>query len=462
MGQIARLKAIQIANGNVINATDLDAEYNQLVNESNNQDIRISDVETGNITLQGTKTFASAPKLDAMEEKTAGQGIAAESVTLKQGSITLGAVIKLNGVDTATNTISTNIAHGLSHADAVQFTTDDTLPSPIAASTTYYVYASSSTELTLHSSSTDAATGANAIDITTAGTGTHHLLADPPTQNNGQLWFNAAQQQLKARINNQTWSMLTTQFLENLLSGPAPRYSSASAIVLPDGIRCLDSTNTHLMEVTSDITLNLGSAGVNGLDTGTEANDTWYFVYLIDDTTGANNPAGLFSTVNEASAGSITLPSGYDAKRQLPIAVRNDDGGDLIPFVVVGNQLKAGALIQYDVTHDLAGSSATNVLYVTTSATTFTDVDCSAYVPPISTMASLHAAVVHTASGNHYVRPNGGSHNGMILKTNTNGNTAQQLLAMPTDGSQVVEYQASTSTADFNINVNGYYVTEVQ
>lgn len=58
MTQIARIRDAQISNGNVINADDIDAEFNQLVNESNSQDTRLTDIEDENLTLGGVKTFS--------------------------------------------------------------------------------------------------------------------------------------------------------------------------------------------------------------------------------------------------------------------------------------------------------------------------------------------------------------------------------------------------------------------
>lgn len=57
MTQIARLKDSEISNGNIINADDLGSEFNQLVNESNAQDTRLSTIEGAYVTLSGTNAF---------------------------------------------------------------------------------------------------------------------------------------------------------------------------------------------------------------------------------------------------------------------------------------------------------------------------------------------------------------------------------------------------------------------
>jgi hypothetical protein len=60
LAQITRLRTAQIANGNVINAADIGAELDQLVNESNSQDTRITTIESGTLTITGAKTFSGA------------------------------------------------------------------------------------------------------------------------------------------------------------------------------------------------------------------------------------------------------------------------------------------------------------------------------------------------------------------------------------------------------------------
>jgi hypothetical protein len=59
MAQISRLKEAEISNGNIINADDLESEFDQLLGESNSQDNRITMLESGTYTFTGNKTFAS-------------------------------------------------------------------------------------------------------------------------------------------------------------------------------------------------------------------------------------------------------------------------------------------------------------------------------------------------------------------------------------------------------------------
>lgn len=82
MSQISRLRASEIANGNLINADDLGAEFDQQVAESNAQDTRLTALESGAITLTGVKTFVSAPKVNQFAERTAGAGLTITNLKL--------------------------------------------------------------------------------------------------------------------------------------------------------------------------------------------------------------------------------------------------------------------------------------------------------------------------------------------------------------------------------------------
>lgn len=85
--QLARLKDAEISNGNLINANDIDAELNQLVNGHNNLDTRVGDIESSAVTLTGAKTFSSNIKVDGIDERSSGVGVTLDSVLHKDGFI---------------------------------------------------------------------------------------------------------------------------------------------------------------------------------------------------------------------------------------------------------------------------------------------------------------------------------------------------------------------------------------
>ena len=104
---------------------------------------------------------------------------------------------------------------------------------------------------------------------------------------------------------------------------------SQSAVTTID----VDATHVHLYDSTNfktykadsvNLTCNITSAGIDGLDTGSETNSTLYYVYVIWDGT-------TVSSLMSLSATSPTMPSGYTYKRLVSFCY-NDSGGDLLDF----------------------------------------------------------------------------------------------------------------------------------
>lgn len=77
-------------------------------------------------------------------------------------------------VNTGTDVV-TATAHLLVTAKALTVTSDDTLPAPLAAGTTYYARVLTANTFTLHPTALDATNNTNIVNLTTAGTGVHTL-----------------------------------------------------------------------------------------------------------------------------------------------------------------------------------------------------------------------------------------------------------------------------------------------
>lgn len=131
-----------------------------------------------------------------------------------------------------------------------------------------------------------------------------------------------------------------------------------------------------------DLTVDITASGANGLDTGTEANSTWYHLWVISNGT---TTASLMSL----SATAPTLPSGYTYKGYVG-AVYNDSGGDLLGFLQFG-------------TVALASTGAAPLLNGT--AGTYTAVSLAAHVPATATHARLRVEV-NSSSGTNTVQVN--------------------------------------------------------
>tara|TARA_Y100000593_G_scaffold17051_2_gene34066 strand:+ start:3337 stop:5208 length:1872 start_codon:yes stop_codon:yes gene_type:complete len=113
------------------------------------------------------------------------------------------------------------------------------------------------------------------------------------------------------------------------------RASAATVSLTPGGldgnarVSLYKDTTKHMMEyvLTASITADISVSGFNGLDTGTEAADTGYYMYVICKDQGLL-PGMLFSTSNI----NPTMPSGY-TYRSAPIwFVSNDSSSNILDF----------------------------------------------------------------------------------------------------------------------------------
>jgi hypothetical protein len=219
-----------------------------------------------------------------------------------------------------------------------------------------------------------------------------------------------------------------------------------------------DSTNAHYLSTVGAQVVSLAASGANGLDTGSEAGDTWYYLYLIGSSTDpATYPTkGLFSVTNEAASGTVTLPANYDIKRQLPLAVRNDGSSNIIPFFC-----PSFGLVYYQVqcTHN-SGSlqNGTTQVLSAGSATTPTSVDCSAFVPVISRQAYFNFHGTNSLSIS--LAPAGSSRVQAALRADASATTTTTVW-METSTAQAVEYDRIIGTGNSYLDVMGYQVTEL-
>lgn len=243
---------------------------------------------------------------------------------------------------------------------------------------------------------------------------------------------------------------------KHFIGGNLPTYNNAASIIIPQGVTAFNSDNTAIIEAAGNLTVSLASSGANGLDAGSEASDTWYYVYLIGDTSATNPTAGLFSVTNEAASGTITLPSGYDIKRQLPLAVRNDGSSNIIPFYCPD---WGEVIYSVQCTHSNGSlqNGTTQVLSAGT-ATTPTSVSCSSFIPAISEYGYFN----YYGSGSHAtsLAPAGSSRVQTVFQTDASG-LETGVAWCQTSTAQAVEYDRMTGSGSAYLDVMGYIVTEL-
>jgi|2_EtaG_2_1085320.scaffolds.fasta_scaffold26968_3 hypothetical protein len=157
--------------------------------------------------------------------------------------------------------------------------------------------------------------------------------------------------------------------------------------------RCRDSTNAIDIVNGGTVTVQIDASGANGLDTGSEASDTFYAVHLIGSRTG-HATAGLLST----SATSPTLPAGYHHFRRVGW-VRNNGSDNLLSFIQTGDGRRR--IVDYN--------EAKNTVLILVSggtATTWTDVVGTSLIPSTSENAQFYLLSNAWAAGWTKIRGN--------------------------------------------------------
>lgn len=235
----------------------------------------------------------------------------------------------------------------------------------------------------------------------------------------------------------------------------APAYLNTTSIT---AFPISATINGVIVETTVNTTVNVATTGLNGLDTGAPGTDDIFYLYLVAQASGSG--AGfLLSTVDESTAGSITLPGGYTLKKQLPFAVIRQ-ASTFIPFVAIGNYVRLRVS-----TFAAAVTPPRTQVLAAGAATVYTAVNCSAFVPSISNYVNVSVfGDTGTTSAQVITRAAGIGFDGTEISLDLGGGdyiTGDFLL--PTNTSQVLEYKwaAASSGRTLDMYITGFYVDKV-
>ncbi len=134
------------------------------------------------------------------------------------------------------------------------------------------------------------------------------------------------------------WGAIQDALFENeasfdggfIRSGLISRASATTLTVTP----CMAwvSTTKRLKKKTTSTTLDITTSGVAGLDTGSVAADTWYYIWLIHETATGN-----ISFMLSASSTTPTNPTGWTAERLIDAWWRGDATTGLKPGYTLGD-----------------------------------------------------------------------------------------------------------------------------
>jgi len=239
--------------------------------------------------------------------------------------------------------------------------------------------------------------------------------------------------------------------LRGFLNGARLAFASVASITIgttSEESDARDSTDVLTMRWTGTLTASLASSGAAGLDTGTEAANTLYHVFVIGDTSGVNTPRAMISL----SATAPTMPTGWDVFRRLG-SIRNE-GLNLLDFTQVWNGRTRR--MYYD-----ADRNDARVLNGA-SDTAFTDVDCSDYMPVTSRAGLIRVEFDNSngsASDQLHIRENGSTILSPLIRLAPGAILAEVMEAMltfVTDAAQVFEYVVDDAGDEATISIIAY------
>lgn len=464
--------------GTTIQSSQMNAEFNQLINTLNDkagrgvdQTLTGDNTFTGSVimsdtlSVSGSATFSASTnplKSNSLGETTALNGVSVDGVLLKDDFINIArSASTVSSVNTGTDVVTMTAAHGLTSGDSVQFKTTGTLPTGLSTSTTYYVGGGASFTTTAFKVYSDSGL-TTLIDITGAGSGTHTIDADPATLTDGDMWYNATSDEFKGRANGSTVTFVTAASVGDLPAGYRGgkhiEYVSTTQVKIPSESYYRDDSNSCNLSVSSDITIDIttstGAAVTNALMNGlTESSDQFYYIWVIGHS-DCSNPAGLLTTSSSTIA---TFPTSYSTKRLVGV-VLNDSSSNFTPFFVTGDmQHPEYHYTVYTTYYD--GSTYTDGVHNVLSggsAATYTDVSLGAYQPPISEIVLIRPYV---RIGHFFLRSDGSSSDEYVV-TETNGSKSFHPMKIKTT-SQAIEYKKIGGTTNgFYLDVNGFVITE--
>lgn len=204
----------------------------------------------------------------------------------------------------------------------------------------------------------------------------------------------------------------------------------------------------------SSTTINAAVNGINGLDTGSLAASTLYYVYVIADPVSANITGAMVSAA-APSVGPL-MPFGYSAYRHIGYAVTDGSSHFLLMYNSGNNNAR---IFTYDAPQATAVTAG--------AATSYTAVTLTAFVPPVAdTPVSIAYDLTANAAADT-LKMQGANSTGdaITLTAAVAGATAHltgnaEVLSQLVAGVPKINYKVSSGSAAVALNVAGfkYYI----
>lgn len=177
------------------------------------------------------------------------------------------------------------------------------------------------------------------------------------------------------------------------------------------------------------------------LDAGAEAANTWYYLWIIADSTAVNPTKALIS----ASSTAPTVPVGYDLKRRIG-SFRNDNNSDILEFIVTGSRARR---LRYR-----SPFGPRNILNAG-NAVVITNVSAQALVPPTARTFSLSSMQQGTTFARLYWTIDGPPAVADLIYTQQQ-KTNVIVEDFPSKGDQIFAYSNAAAGGSVDLNIQGY------
>ena len=210
----------------------------------------------------------------------------------------------------------------------------------------------------------------------------------------------------------------------------------------------LDSTGVYQLSLSSAVTINAASVGLNGIDASALAASTLYAIYLVADPVTQQATGAVVSL---ASNSAPTLPFGYSAYALLGYIATDASSHFLLGYWTAGNSPRRTFV--YDAPQATAITAG--------NATSYTAVALTAFAPAVqNTPVSIAFAFTPGAASRTFnMTPGNGTGNavtitGQVTSVVVSDNVS--VFARVTSAVPEVDYKVSNSGDAVAINVAGY------
>jgi len=214
---------------------------------------------------------------------------------------------------------------------------------------------------------------------------------------------------------------------------------------------CKNVATTFYIELGATTVIDFTTNGAGGLDTGSLSANTWYYGWVIGDSTESNAPTVIGSLSSTFAGLSPNLPAGYDRGRRVA-SYRCNPLGNIREFKQLG---RAGNQRRY---------AWNNIAYADTqvlssySSSVWTTLNCAAFIPPTAQVGHFNFRGQSTSgiNSNCYFRPVGASVSSDIIMQGELFGEDSGFFTLEVNGSQQIDARVGSTLSDLDVAVCGY------